>query len=67
MVCSGVDVNAEHQCLDMNGNPIEGLYAIGNCAGNFYGGIDYPLTVCGLNFGHNYTSGYVIDRKVAVL
>ncbi len=48
-------------------NPIEGLYAIGNCAGNFYGGVDYPLTVFGLNLGHNYTEGYIAGRKLAAM
>lgn len=67
MACSGVEVNGDLQCLDTAGKPIEGLYAIGNCAGNFYGGIDYPLTVFGLNLGHNYTEGYVVGRRVAAL
>lgn len=65
--CSGVEVNGDHQCLDEHGQPIEGLYAIGNCAGNFYGGIDYPLDIFGLNLGHNYTAGYVVGKKVAVM
>lgn len=67
MACSGVEVNGDLQCLDTDGNPIEGLYAIGNCAGNFYGGVDYPLTVFGLNLGHNYTEGYVAGRKLAAM
>ena len=40
-------------------------YAIGNCSGHFYGGIDYPLTVFGLSLGRCYTEGYVIGRMVA--
>ena len=67
MACSGVEVNGDLQCLDTEGKPIEGLYAIGNCAGNFYGSVDYPLTVFGLNLGHNYTEGYVVGKKVAAL
>lgn len=67
MACSGVEVNGDCQCLGTDGKPIEGLYAIGNCAGNFYGGVDYPLTVFGLNLGHNYTEGYVVGRRVAAL
>lgn len=67
MACSGVEVNGRLQCLDTSGKPIEGLYAIGNCAGNFYGGVDYPLTVYGLNLGHNYTEGYVVGKYVAKL
>lgn len=58
--CSGVVVDERLQCLDTGGVPIEGLYAIGNLAGNFYGGADYPLDVAGLNLGHNYTEGYMV-------
>ncbi len=64
-ICSGVDVNANHECLTPEGEVIENLYAIGNCSGNFYGGIDYPLTVFGLSLGRCYTEGYVIGRMVA--
>ena len=64
-ICSGVDVNADHQCLTPEGEAIEGLYAIGNCSGGFYGGIGYPLTVFGLSLGRCYTEGYVIGRMVA--
>lgn len=64
---SGVTVDVNHQCLDENDNPIEGLYAIGNCSGLFYGGIDYPMTIPGLSLGRCYTEGYVTGRYVANL
>ncbi len=64
-ICSGVDVNENHECLTPEGEVIENLYAVGNCSGNFYGGIDYPLTVFGLSLGRCYTEGYVIGRMVA--
>lgn len=64
-ICSGVDVNENHECLTPEGAIIENLYAVGNCAGGFYGGIDYPLTVFGLSLGRCYTEGYVIGRMVA--
>lgn len=67
MACSGVDVDENLQCLDGNGDPIEGLYAVGNCAGNFFGGVEYPMTVAGLNLGHNYTQGYVVGKRLAAL
>jgi succinate dehydrogenase/fumarate reductase flavoprotein subunit len=62
--CSGVVINARQQCLDKNDQPIPGLYAIGNLAGNFYGGTDYPLDIFGLNLGHNYTGGYVVAKEL---
>ncbi|WP_084407464.1 FAD-dependent oxidoreductase [Maridesulfovibrio bastinii] len=67
MACSGVEVNENLQCLDTQNNPIEGLYAIGNCAGNFFGGVEYPMAVAGLNLGHNYTQGYVVGKRLAKL
>ena len=66
-ICSGVLVNEELQCLTPEGEVIEGLYAIGNVAGGFYGGVDYPLTVFGLNLGHNYTQGYVVGKKLGAM
>lgn len=66
-ICSGVEVTGDHQCLSPEGEPIKGLYAIGNCSGGFYGGVDYPLTVGGLSLGRCYTEGYVIGRLVANL
>ncbi len=62
--CSGVVINGKQQVLDENDQPILGLYAIGNLAGNFYGGTDYPLDVFGLNLGHNYTAGYVVAKEL---
>ena len=66
-LCSGVDVDENNQCLTPEGAPIEGLFAIGNCAGHFYGGVDYPLTVYGLSLGRCYTAGYVCGKYVAAL
>ena len=53
--------------LDKDDKPIPGLYAIGNLAGNFYGSVDYPLDIFGLNLGHNYTEGYVVAEELAKL
>ena len=66
-ICSGVDVDSNHQCLNDAGEPIKGLYAVGNCSGGFYGGVDYPLTVGGLSIGRCYMEGYVTGKLVASL
>jgi predicted oxidoreductase len=66
-ICSGLLVNENHQCLNAEGNPIKGLYAIGNLGGGFYGGVDYPLTVYGLSLGRCYTFGYLAGKHVATL
>ena len=47
--------------------PIEGLFAVGNASGQFYGGVDYPMDVEGLSIGRAITSGYVTGRYVAAL
>ena len=66
-LCSGVDVDANNQCLTPEGEPIPGLFAVGNCAGGFYGGVDYPLKVYGLSLGRCYTAGYMCGKHVAGL
>lgn len=50
-----MNVNKDMQALNADGEPIEGLYAIGNCAGNFFGSPDYPMTVPGLSLGRCHT------------
>lgn len=64
-ICSGVQVDENHRCLTPNGDAIEGLYAIGNCSGGFYSGVDYPMSVGGLSLGRCFTEGYVIGKQVA--
>ena len=43
--------------LNTEAQPIEGLYAIGNCSGHFYGGIDYDLEVDAFSLGRAVTTG----------
>ena len=66
-ICSGLVVDENHQCLNAEGEPIRGLYAIGNLGGGFYGGTDYPLTIYGLSLGRCYTFGYLTGKHVANL
>lgn len=66
-LCSGMLVDKNHQALDADGNKIGGLFVIGNMAGGFYGGVDYPLTVFGLSLGRCYTFGYLAGKYVAKL
>ena len=64
-IVHGVNVNGEMNVLDADGNPIEGLYAIGNCAGNFFGSPDYPMDLPGLSLGRCHTQGYVVGKALA--
>ena len=66
-IVSGMVVDEDHRALDAEGQPIKGLWTIGNLGGGFYGGVDYPLTVYGLSLGRCYTVGYLVGRQVAKL
>ena len=66
-ITSGMLVNEQHQALNADGQPINGLYIVGNMGGGFYGGVDYPLTVFGLSLGRCYTFGYLTGKHVAKL
>ncbi len=58
----------EHfQCLDVNMKPIEGLFAVGNASGPFFGNSNYPMDIEGLSVGRAITTGYVTGRYVASL
>ncbi len=64
-ITSGLVINNQAQVLDKDEVPIEGLYAIGNCSGPFYGSIDYPAEIPGLSVSRCITYGYVIGSAVA--
>lgn len=66
-IVSGLLVDENHQCLNADAAPIKGLYAVGNLAGGFYGGVDYPLTVFGLSLGRCFTFGHLTGKHVAAL
>lgn len=65
-ICAGVTVNDNLQVTrGERGEVIEGLWAVGNMSGYFYGGVDYPLDVFGMSLGRCYTQGYVTGKRVA--
>ena len=67
-VVSGVNVGEHLEVLAAGTNdPIPGLYAVGNTAGNFYDGIDYTMWMAGLSLGRAHTQGYVTGKYVASL
>lgn len=66
-ILGGLVVNANHQCLDGDLEPIPGLFAVGNASGQFFGGVDYPMDIEGLSIGRAITSGYVAGAYVATL
>lgn len=56
---SGLEVNADMQVLDEDRKPIEGLYAAGNCSGNFFGGVYQKMTTPGMSVGRAFLTGRV--------
>ena len=60
----GVLINDKAQVLSADGEVVEGLYAGGNCSGQFYGGVDYPLTVAGLSIGRCMTFGVIAMKSM---
>lgn len=67
-IVSGLNVDKNLQVTkDGSTDPIPGLFACGNVAGNFFGGIDYTMKVPGLSLGKAYTQGRVVGKYVAKL
>lgn len=66
-ILGGLVVNENHQCLNDSFEPIQGLFAVGNAFGQFFGGVNYPMDIEGLSIGRAITSGYVCGGYVANL
>ena len=66
-ICDGLKINEAGQVLDLDNQPMEGLFAAGNCSGCFYGDVDYSLDSMGLSVGRCVTFGYLIGKDVAAL
>jgi fumarate reductase flavoprotein subunit len=64
VVIYGLNVNAKSQVCDENDNPIDGLYAIGNCQGNFFTD-SYPILLPGISHGRCVTFGRLVGQALA--
>ena len=60
----GLCINANLQVLDSSKNPIEGLYAIGDCSGNFFA-TNYPEYIVGVAAGRSTVQGRHLAKAVA--
>lgn len=60
----GLRINGDCQVLDINGAPIEGLYAAGDVSGSFFSG-NYPEYIVGVASGRSSTQGRHVARKLA--
>ena len=56
-VRGGIVTDDDLRCVDMDGNSIEGLYAVGNNGGGFYGCF-YPPSIAGSGVGHGQCFSY---------
>ena len=60
----GLLINTHMQVLDQDNNPIEGLYAIGDCSGGFFC-VSYPNLFTGLACGRTTTEAYILGQEFA--
>lgn len=63
-VAGGLRTNVDFECLDENGEPVEGLYALGNCMGDA-AAVDYPINVAGNSHGRCIAFGYLLGHDLA--
>ena len=63
-VVGGLKVDGRMNVLDAQGEPVSGLYAIGNAAGGRYG-VDYPMVIPGNSHGTALTFGYLLGDFLA--
>jgi fumarate reductase flavoprotein subunit len=55
----GIITNGNYEALDEDHEVIEGLYAVGNCQGNFFGGLEHQMVIPGMSLGRAITTGRV--------
>lgn len=63
-VTGGLRVNKDFQCLNAEGEVVDGLYALGNVMGDITA-VDYPINVAGNSHGRCITFGYMLGRDLA--
>lgn len=63
-VAGGLKTDINFECLDADGKPIKGLYALGNCMGDITA-VDYPINVAGNSHGRCITYGYLLGKDLA--
>ncbi|WP_165248783.1 FAD-dependent oxidoreductase [Adlercreutzia sp. ZJ141] len=62
---SGLEVNADMQVLDDSFQPIEGLWAAGNCSGNFYGGLVQRMVTPCMSVSRALLTGRIAAWRIA--
>ncbi|MCL2632865.1 MAG: FAD-binding protein, partial [Coriobacteriia bacterium] len=60
----GLHVNDDSQVCTEDDTPIQGLFAVGNAQGDFFG-IDYPVHCPGISHGRSVTFGQLVGEALA--
>ena len=63
-VTGGIHISDDFEVLDSEDQPVPGLYAIGNCAGDIYA-YDYPINVQGNSHGRCLVEGKCLGEQLA--
>ena len=63
-VTGGLKCNNDFQCLDENGEVIEGLYVLGNIMGDITA-VDYPINIQGNSHGRCLVQGKCLGEQLA--
>lgn len=63
-VVGGIHVSDSFEVLNAENQPVEGLYAIGNCSGDMYA-YDYPINVQGNSHGRCLVEGKCLGEQLA--
>ena len=63
-VVGGIHISDNFEVLNADDEPIPGLYAIGNCAGDIYA-YDYPINVQGNSHGRCLVEGKCLGEQLA--
>lgn len=60
----GIQINTNMQAIDTEGNPIPGLYVVGNDSGSYFAN-EYPNLVTGMACGRTVTFGRIVGKLLA--
>lgn len=63
-VCGGCHISDNFEVLNADDEPIPGLYAIGNCAGDIYA-YDYPINIQGNSHARCLVEGKCLGEQLA--
>ena len=60
----GIQINTDMNAIDTQGEPIPGLYVVGNDSGGYFANT-YPNLSTGMACGRTVTFGYLLGKKLA--